>query len=145
MTEFVELFAFSNDLKQVVLIRKADGCKHPHLRGRLCGVGGAIEDRETHELAAEREFLEETGVGVPAPCWVYIKQRTTMAGKLTCLSSIMSAGAVPYTRETMGEEVWLLDVADVLRLAGPLRLGPGCLEDMLAARDVWRQVEALLS
>jgi len=47
----------------VLLVRKS----HPSWqKGRLNGIGGALEPGETPEMCARREFLEETGKNPPA-------------------------------------------------------------------------------
>lgn len=57
MIKYVLGFAFSQDLKQVVLIQK----QKPEFQfGKFNGVGGKIEIGETSLEAMQREFLEET-------------------------------------------------------------------------------------
>ena len=51
-------FAFSQDLKQVLLIRK---CRPLWQEGKLNGLGGKIESRESAVSAMVREFNEESG------------------------------------------------------------------------------------
>lgn len=58
MIQYVCGFYFSEDLKQVVLIRKL---KPEWQKGKLNGVGGKIEDNEHGKAAMIREFKEETG------------------------------------------------------------------------------------
>lgn len=43
-----------------LLLRKADNCKFEFMRGKLNGVGGAIEPNETPLQAMRREWAEET-------------------------------------------------------------------------------------
>lgn len=69
MIHYVVGFAFTKDRKQVVLIRKGRGPEE--LRGKLNGVGGKIEARESVYEAMSREFKEETGVDIPEICWTY--------------------------------------------------------------------------
>ena len=60
--EYVVCLLFSDDLKQVVLIKK----NRPLWQaGLLNGPGGKIEADESIDYAARREFLEETGIVVP--------------------------------------------------------------------------------
>lgn len=55
------VFAFSERFEKVVLIRK----KTPAWQsGRLNGVGGKVEPHETPRICAQREFFEETGIGI---------------------------------------------------------------------------------
>lgn len=58
-THYVAGFMFSPDLSRVALIRK----NRPKWQaGKLNGIGGHVEDNETHVTAMRREFREETGV-----------------------------------------------------------------------------------
>lgn len=59
--EFVTGFLFNLLLDQIVLIRKT---KPLWQSGRLNGVGGKIEDRESPGEAMKREFEEETGAAL---------------------------------------------------------------------------------
>lgn len=65
MVRYVAGFAF-DDSNRVLLVRK----KVPNWQsGLLNGVGGKIEGGETPGLAMEREFSEETTVGVVESRW----------------------------------------------------------------------------
>jgi len=68
-TKYVVGFAFSPDLKRVVLIRKN---RPEWQRGKLNGVGGHLEVGETPHRAMAREFLEETGTEIAASDWMYL-------------------------------------------------------------------------
>jgi 8-oxo-dGTP diphosphatase len=59
MQKYVLGFAFSQDLKQVILIQK----QKPEFQfGKFNGVGGKIEETDANPLEAmQREFMEETG------------------------------------------------------------------------------------
>lgn len=70
MKNYVLGFAFSADKQRVVLIRKNGASVSEHT-GKLNGVGGKIEPHETTYDAMSREFLEETGVDIPAEHWTY--------------------------------------------------------------------------
>lgn len=59
------VFAFSEDLRRLLMLRKPDNHKHPLFRGRWTVPGGHIEAGETDEEGAMREMLEETRVLVP--------------------------------------------------------------------------------
>ena len=66
--KYVLGFCFSPDMNEVVLIEK----NIPEWqKGQLNGVGGKFEDDETPSFAMQREFMEETGVDIPANDWVY--------------------------------------------------------------------------
>ena len=60
-------FCFSPDMREVVLIEKN---KPEWQKGHLNGVGGKIEENETPSYAMQREFMEETGVVIPANDWI---------------------------------------------------------------------------
>jgi 8-oxo-dGTP diphosphatase len=59
MQEYVLGFMFDIPAEQVLLIKKA---KPDWQAGKLNGVGGKVEQRETPHAAMGREFKEETGV-----------------------------------------------------------------------------------
>lgn len=59
--QYVCGFLFSQDLTQVVLIRKL---RPQWQRGKLNGIGGSIEPGETWFDAMVREFREETGAAI---------------------------------------------------------------------------------
>jgi 8-oxo-dGTP diphosphatase len=67
MKEAVVGFLFSENLEEVLLIKKA---RPDWQRGKLNGVGGKIEKTDASPAAAmAREFEEETGMIVPAIAW----------------------------------------------------------------------------
>lgn len=57
--QYVDGFLFNDDGTEVLLIRKA---RPAWQVGKLNGIGGKVEDRESPASAMGREFLEETGV-----------------------------------------------------------------------------------
>lgn len=63
-------FLFNETLTRVALIRKNRG--PADMAGRLNGIGGKIEPEDNMSVrkAMEREFVEETGVLVPAMNWM---------------------------------------------------------------------------
>ncbi len=61
MQDYVVGFLFSNEKRQVVLIKKN---KPEWQKGKLNGVGGKIERGETPHQAMVREFEEEAGLKV---------------------------------------------------------------------------------
>jgi 8-oxo-dGTP diphosphatase len=64
---YVSMLMFSSDRTKVALITK----KRPtFLEGKLCPVGGHVDDDETLANAAMREFEEETGVKTEASDWL---------------------------------------------------------------------------
>ncbi len=61
-------FMFSEDAKQVALIRKE---KPAWQKGKLNGIGGKLEPKEAPSDAMVREFLEETGFETSVNDWSY--------------------------------------------------------------------------
>ena len=61
-TRYVLGFAFTPDLKQVVLVTKGDRSNVPGHAGKLNGVGGKVETIETPDEAMQREGWEEAGL-----------------------------------------------------------------------------------
>jgi len=57
-------FAFTPNFQNVVLLTKA---RPDWQAGKLNGVGGKVEDDETHGSAMNREWFEETGVPLTSP------------------------------------------------------------------------------
>ena len=68
MINYVLGFAFSIDLKNVLLIDKN---RPAWQAGRLNGIGGHIEDKELAVDAMSREFKEECGIIIPANKWIF--------------------------------------------------------------------------
>lgn len=69
-TVYVLGFAFTHDMRSVVLIEKQ---KPNWQAGKLNGIGGKVERGETAEDAMCREFAEETGVTYTRHAdWLYI-------------------------------------------------------------------------
>jgi 8-oxo-dGTP diphosphatase len=65
-TRYVVGFVFNKSMTRVALIRK----NRPSWQaGKLNGIGGHIEERETAVKAMEREFYEETGVMINELKW----------------------------------------------------------------------------
>jgi len=65
-TGYVVGLAFNRAATHITLIRKN---RPDWMAGQLNGSGGKIEFGETGPQAMEREFLEETGVIIPAAAW----------------------------------------------------------------------------
>lgn len=69
MKKFVVGFAFTEDMDEVVLVRK----NRPEWQaGKLNGVGGKVEEGESFSSAIGREFEEETGVPRENQHWALI-------------------------------------------------------------------------
>lgn len=66
LREYVVGFAFSHDLKRVLLIRKT----HPAWqKDKLNGTGGRVEKNESQWEAMRREHREETGRDIDCDKW----------------------------------------------------------------------------
>lgn len=68
MQKYVLGFAFSEDLKHVVLIEKKRGPEH--IIGKWNGVGGKVDPFESDVFAMAREFEEETGIITSTKSWL---------------------------------------------------------------------------
>lgn len=66
MKKFVLTFLFDPTLTKVVMIQKN---KPDWMQGLLNAVGGHVEEGETEAAAAEREFVEETGLHISRHFW----------------------------------------------------------------------------
>lgn len=64
--QYVLGFAFTLEGKVALILKD----RPPALAGRWNGIGGKIETGEKQDEAMSREFLEETGVLIPANLWV---------------------------------------------------------------------------
>lgn len=68
MTEYVVGLCFSENRKNILLIRK----NRPEWQaGKLNGVGGKLEEGESPRAAMTREFQEEAGVSVATYHWTH--------------------------------------------------------------------------
>jgi 8-oxo-dGTP diphosphatase len=69
VTKYALGFAFSWDLKEVLLIEKN---RPAWQKGFLNGVGGHVEAGESGLQCCVREFTEETGLFIPGAFWQYV-------------------------------------------------------------------------
>ncbi len=56
------IYVFNADKSRVLLTQRGPAARHEQFKWE--GAGGEVEDGETYEQAAEREFLEEMGIAV---------------------------------------------------------------------------------
>jgi 8-oxo-dGTP diphosphatase len=105
MTEYVAGFLFSPDEKEVLLIHK----KRPVWQaGKLNGIGGHIELGETPLEAMRREFLEETGLDIPA--WVHC---VDLYGNDWLVHFFYTCGYLYYAKSMTDEEVFPFPVENL--------------------------------
>lgn len=74
--KYIVCLLFSDDLKNIVLIRKN---RPDWQKGLLNGPGGKVEEGESYDFAAHREFFEEAGISVPI--WDHLAYQTEDNGK----------------------------------------------------------------
>lgn len=107
MKTYVLGFAFTPNGK-VALIQK----NRPEWQaGRFNGIGGHVEDTESHVLAMAREFYEETGVPISQELWEY---RGLMRGEDWVVHVFtVTDPSVSFVQSMTDEIVELLDVDDL--------------------------------
>lgn len=66
-------FVFNENLDQVLLIKKQ---KPPQHAGLLNGLGGKLEENETHLECVTREIAEEAGLSISPEKWLSVGQMT---------------------------------------------------------------------
>jgi 8-oxo-dGTP pyrophosphatase MutT (NUDIX family) len=99
-------FLFSEDKKQVVLIRKT---KPDWMAGQLNGVGGKIELMDDSPMFAMiREFKEETGMDVHS--W---KEFCKLTGKSFDVYCFLTTGDVTQAKTMEEEEIGVFEVANL--------------------------------
>ena len=87
-------FIFDKECKHVLLIHKQ---KPVWQKGKINGVGGKYEARETAEACIRREVREETRLDIPEESWVYVGTIRQEAGDVgffaTCYQGNMADAA----------------------------------------------------
>lgn len=110
-TAYTVGFAFSTDLKEIVLIRKL---RPSWQAGQLNGVGGQVEGESIRHCVA-REFTEEAGVFVPTSRWhlfrknIFPEKRT----QVYFFAVVLTDEELAQIRTCTDEEVVILRVADL--------------------------------
>lgn len=102
MTTYVLGFAFDLD-GAVALIRKT---KPAWQRGKLNGIGGKVEFRELPVEAMEREFLEETGLIIPAIGWREFAVMQSGPHLIHCFTARFMERDVPLISGEEGKADW---------------------------------------
>lgn len=104
-TEAVVGFAFSDDLRTVLLIRKRRPASQA---GKLNGVGGKVEAGESFVDAMVREFREEAGLDTGPTDWTHFASLDAPRWRIAFFKAVMpkaelirAAAAPPLTHETL--------------------------------------------
>lgn len=104
-TEAVVGFAFSDDLRVVLLIRKRRPASQA---GKLNGVGGKLEPGESFMDAMVREFREESGIDTCPADWTHFASLDAPRWGIAFFKAIIpldtlerAAAAPPLTHESL--------------------------------------------
>lgn len=114
MIDYVCCLVFSENRSELVLIEKNRGPSS--VVGRFNGPGGRIEEGETPEIAASREFLEETGVEIRSDEWSLVATITFPNCTVSYLSARISTERLHEARTMETEEVMVLGLKHVALL-----------------------------
>lgn len=106
---YVSMLMFSADRKKVVLIIKN---RPSFLNGKLCPVGGHIEEGEEPAVAAAREFEEEAGVHTEASEWLRFAQCEGPDWSMHCFVAFDEQALDCHS--TTDEPISIEDVGDLL-------------------------------
>lgn len=98
-------FFFSEDEKQIVLIRKN---RPQWQKDCLNGIGGKIEGEETPLECMKREFLEETSLSVED--WIEVGKITAKDAEINIFTC---KGDVSQCKTVTDEEVLIVEVANL--------------------------------
>lgn len=104
--QFVAGFLMDHERERVVLVRKN---RPAWQNGFLNGVGGHIEEGETSHAAMQREFFEETGMGVKV--WEWYAQ---VAGPWGFVNFFRAFGPVDSVQTMEDEKIEVHDIDEVL-------------------------------
>lgn len=114
MTEYVVGFAFDDNEKNVILVRK----RRPEWqKGLLNGPGGHLEIGENMHEAMSREFKEEAGIETNPYVW---RHRITIQGKgwRVYFLSIKLIDKVFYSAKTLTDElVTFVNVSELFKFS----------------------------
>lgn len=109
--EYVAGFLFSTDTRQVALISK----KKPEWQaGKLNGIGGSYNKKESPLGAMVRKFYEETGFYQPE--WTYFCSKTGLSADQTeswRVKFFISFGDLTRIKHTSDEKPVICDVANL--------------------------------
>ena len=108
-TNYVSMLMFSADRTKVVLLIKN---RPVFLNGKLCPVGGHIDEGEEPNVAAAREFFEEAGVQTEPDEWL---KYAVCEGPDWVMHCFVSFDDLAYDCHTTTDEpIFVLDVTTVL-------------------------------
>jgi 8-oxo-dGTP pyrophosphatase MutT (NUDIX family) len=106
---YVSMLMFSRDRAKVAVLTKN---RPVFLAGKICPVGGGIEENETPEEAAAREFFEETGVRTSPADWKRYAMVASEERLVHCF--VCFSDAVVECVTTTDEPVAVEEVSDLL-------------------------------
>lgn len=109
MTSYSVGFAFSPDLREIMLIEKK---RPPWQAGLLNGVGGKIEDEETPLKAMVREFEEEAGILTHDNEWVHFATLSTKRGHTVHFFYHVFVGCMPPAVSPTDEIITICPLGD---------------------------------
>jgi len=123
-------FAFSEDRKSVILIKKN---RPEWQKGRLNGVGGHIEKGESPLFAMTREFEEETGLYVKKDRWTGVVTMTGVDWRVFFFQTTLTGLDVHMVRsmtdETLVKVACDVELGEVAMLPNLSWLLPLCLDE----------------
>ncbi len=110
-TKYVVGFLFSEDRGSVALIKKN---RPAWQKGRLNGIGGHVETSDASNAAAiSREFLEETGVAIPASKWKQFSAISSPDAEVTFFKCFSQA--IEDVASETDEPVAIYEVSELLQ------------------------------
>ncbi len=110
-TQYVCGFAFNPSRSRVVLITKN---RPKFLAGKMNGIGGKVEDGETHCDAMVREFQEETGVETTILDWQIIGKMKFALGAVVFYGAILTDEQIDSAITTTDEIISVVSVVEIL-------------------------------
>lgn len=103
-------FLNTDEKQEVILVKKS---RPKWQKGKLNGVGGAIEEMESPQVAMYREFLEETGIETSLDDWKEIATITEPNGVTIYIFAMVTKSRVDLSKVT-DEEISYFDIYEVL-------------------------------
>lgn len=120
MIKYVVGFIFSWDKKSVILIKK----QHPEWqKGRLNGIGGHINDKETAVAAMQRECKEETGLDLPAWNEFLLCEDEDKKIQLHCFRTVLFENQIKQAKTMTDEAISVVDAENASNLSAQSMIG----------------------